>query len=385
VIEEGSCLVWGDPHIKVFDEGSMQDPAKWAVERLVGIYAPGDFWLVRNEAVHIQARYWSTRADGQAHTRKVAIGGPFLENHTLLVEPLGGEILWDGQQVLRNFPSELNVTGLISARYHDDAPPMDFYRRYLGTRTVDVELPMGVRVTVNRWSEHIDVRITMRPLAGGQDGHCGNFNGDSSDDSSESIEARMGGEVSPASSMLGERGRALRYIGCFRDVSSDRDLPIYKGRNMGLKDCAVACGGSPFFGRQWLQECFCGASYGSHGRLSEEDCHCDDPSDIGGNRNCVYALANSTTPAGKTLTLADCSASVRARAAALCGVASWREGLPSADSFLESCMFDVCFAGEEYAEEDLLSERKELDNDEAATAASTGRGQEFEPEPIRER
>jgi len=37
-------------------------------------------------------------------------------------------------------------------------------------------------MTINRWKENLAVSISMCPQAGGQDGHCGNYNGDASDD-----------------------------------------------------------------------------------------------------------------------------------------------------------------------------------------------------------
>merc|ERR1711972_604021 len=60
-----------------------------------------------------------------------------------------------------------------------------------------VELP-GVKLVVNRWSKHLDVTIHMRPQAGGQDGHCGNFNGDSTDDTVDLIQGRMDLNVAAA-------------------------------------------------------------------------------------------------------------------------------------------------------------------------------------------
>merc|ERR1712107_497788 len=60
----------------------------------------------------------------------------------------------------------------------------------------DLDLPLGVRVRVNRWAKHLDVLITMRPQAGGQDGHCGNFNGNAGDDTVDLIKGRMDLKVS---------------------------------------------------------------------------------------------------------------------------------------------------------------------------------------------
>jgi len=56
-------------------------------------------------------------------------------------------------------------------------------------------------LTFNRWDSHVDARITMRRQVGGQDGLCGNFNGDIADDTTELIMAR-GAEVSADESLF---------------------------------------------------------------------------------------------------------------------------------------------------------------------------------------
>jgi len=38
-------------------------------------------------------------------------------------------------------------------------------------------------MTINRWKQNLAVAINMCQQAGGQDGHCGNYNGNSADDS----------------------------------------------------------------------------------------------------------------------------------------------------------------------------------------------------------
>eukprot|EP00971_Amphidinium_carterae_P345032 6485756-Amphidinium_carterae.2 len=56
----------------------------------------------------------------------------------------------------------------------------------------------GLRLTVNRYNAHLDVLITLRQQPGGVDGHCGNFNGDSSDDTKQLILQREVTEVMPS-------------------------------------------------------------------------------------------------------------------------------------------------------------------------------------------
>merc|ERR1712187_601596 len=56
---------------------------------------------------------------------------------------------------------------------------------------IDVNLPNGVQLTINRWISMLEVKIDMC-LEEGQDGQCGNFNGDVTDDSEAQILTRIG-------------------------------------------------------------------------------------------------------------------------------------------------------------------------------------------------
>merc|ERR1719282_811686 len=67
--------------------------------------------------------------------------------------------------------------------------------RYKATHVVHLSLPMGVNVQINRWTEasegkYINAKITM-PAVPGQDGHCGNANGNAADDERLQIRARV--------------------------------------------------------------------------------------------------------------------------------------------------------------------------------------------------
>uniref|UniRef100_A0A1I8HX25 WSC domain-containing protein n=1 Tax=Macrostomum lignano TaxID=282301 RepID=A0A1I8HX25_9PLAT len=109
-------------------------------------------------------------------------------------------------------------------------------------------------------------------------------------------------------------GRVLRvsYIGCFVD-KSDRDLnglagitaigaeSVHKEKttnsDMTIEFCSDFCsvGGFNYFGLQGQKQCFCGWSYGRHGKSNETDCNrpCLGNSSqmCGGNwRNSVFSL-----------------------------------------------------------------------------------------------
>jgi len=175
----GTCLVWGDPHMETFDSSRAD------------FYDEGDVWLVKSAQVSIQARYKATPfTNGLAATNAIAVGGPFLEGHVLKVGPMeNGQITWDNQPVLANFPSEFDAAGLGKISYNGEGQLVDDAQANLDRHIVHMDLPQGVHLQVMRWANHINVRISMPPM--GQDGHCGNFNGDASDDSTDQIKARM--------------------------------------------------------------------------------------------------------------------------------------------------------------------------------------------------
>lgn len=187
---EGSCMIWGDPHANVFDSTGPHDHIGSSV---VNIFGHGDFWIVRSALISIQGRYEATQwtLNGQSATRALAIGGPFLNNHTLVIEPMDGQITWDGAAILQDFPSSWVNESIVVAHFHQMSEPIDHAQSHRPIHGVDLELPLGVRLRVDRWAKHLDLIITMQPQGGGQDGHCGNFNGNATDDSAELIQARM--------------------------------------------------------------------------------------------------------------------------------------------------------------------------------------------------
>jgi len=89
------CKIYGDPHVDTFDGVT------------VDYYAPGEYWLVKSTQIKIQGRYAQTRmTNGLSVTKQVAIGGPFLKGHVLIVGAI--HAWWDGKPILTTFPSSFS-------------------------------------------------------------------------------------------------------------------------------------------------------------------------------------------------------------------------------------------------------------------------------------
>jgi len=206
-----TCEVYGDPHIQVFDKPAeaiwlelSTSAAEGGQPGEVAAFETGDFWLVKSEHLAIQGRYSMVqqRDSKKPFMTAVAIGGPFLRGNKLIVEAGSGEVTWSGKQILTALPSEFQEGGLIKARYHNESLIIQDPAQH--TRGIDVDLPRGVKLTVNRFPHHIGLAISMTKLAAGesgQDGQCGNFNGNSIDDTAELIQQRMGRQIT-ASDLL---------------------------------------------------------------------------------------------------------------------------------------------------------------------------------------
>jgi hypothetical protein len=243
-----SCLIWGDPHIETFDHGSAN------------FYGEGIKWLVKSPDVQIQARYKATPfTNGLAATNEVAIGGPFLQGHVLKVGSMeNGQITFDNEPILSSFGT-FDAAGLGTIIYSDRGDLVDQAQSHLKKHIVHMTLPNGVQVQVMRWSNHINLRLTMAPIAG-MDGHCGNFNADPGDDTTEQIRTRVGLGVAEPQSLFRNFQASVpgprKHLGdCPADKRAKAEQACKTAHphitGVALTDCAFdAC----FAGEQYVKE-----------------------------------------------------------------------------------------------------------------------------------
>merc|ERR1712029_52377 len=124
--------------------------------------------------VSIQGRYLPTKyTNGLAVTKMVAIGGPVLKGNKLIIGPLAAT--WNGAPIIGALGSHFSQPGLLTVNYDTSGALIDT------TGGVDAS------------KKKIDMHA--RP---GQDGHCGNFNGNAADDDRLAVRQRVGTQGVPA-------------------------------------------------------------------------------------------------------------------------------------------------------------------------------------------
>jgi hypothetical protein len=172
-------------------------------------YSPGEYWIVKSSKVWIQGRYLPTRmTSGLAVTKTLAIGGPLLKGRKLFIS--ADSATCDGQPILTGFPSSFSMAGVAELSYNGQGTVLQKGRGGKALHIVHIKIndgtPEGIMIQVNRWMEpgeghYINVRIVMHAIPG-QDGHCGNFNGNPGDDARPAVRARLGTTGVPQQELL---------------------------------------------------------------------------------------------------------------------------------------------------------------------------------------
>jgi len=212
------CVLWGDPHIKTFD-----------TSRLV-FYSTGDFWLVKAPRISIQGRFqatdWTKKNDKTDYSSmtSVIVGGAFLGTHKIEVQSMLGKIMCDGVEVLTTFGSSHCGGAVIT--YNDAGALVDQAMAFLPHKVVHLALPNNVKMQVNRWPNFINSAIKMSKR-NGQDGICGNFNGDANDDMGKELHQRFGTGVSKDDLLF---GTSIPFLKPTAAPSSKRCAPERKKR-----------------------------------------------------------------------------------------------------------------------------------------------------------
>jgi len=150
--------------------------------------------------VSIQARFEGTKyTEGLAATNQVVVSGAFMHGRKIEVGTLDSGIL-PIPNLIHGFPGSYSGNGW-SVTYDDSGEVPDVIPEGNEKRVVRMHLPLDVKVTVFQWKNYLDVQIEM-PKQPGQDGVCGNFNGNPGDDTTQSIMARVGARVRPSENLL---------------------------------------------------------------------------------------------------------------------------------------------------------------------------------------
>jgi len=166
----------------------------------INAFELGDCWLVKSSKVKIQGRYNVVASSNykKPFLRAVAIGGSFLQNNSLVIGM--NSTLWNDEEILAKPHTSFSVKNLISASYDAHTPLVQDKRRV--SPGVDLKLPLGVKLLVNRHKNGLGLAITMPKVEGGQEGQCGNYNGQKADDTAELISGRLGNAEIPFQEVL---------------------------------------------------------------------------------------------------------------------------------------------------------------------------------------
>jgi hypothetical protein len=194
------CTLWGDPHIIAFDQPNQDKRSASS------FYGDGDFWLVKSSTISIQARFEGTKyTEGLAATNQIVVSGSFIGGHKIEVGTReSGIVTVDGRAIFASFPASSpfrGAGGSFTVSYDAQPEVPDVVPEGNEKRVVSIALPHGIRVTVFQWSNYIDVTIKMSPQPG-QDGVCGNFNGNQADDTTQAIMSRIGARIHSGQSLL---------------------------------------------------------------------------------------------------------------------------------------------------------------------------------------
>mmetsp|Transcript_120968 Transcript_120968/g.240982 ORF Transcript_120968/g.240982 Transcript_120968/m.240982 type:complete len:536 (+) Transcript_120968:92-1699(+) len=187
-----SCQGMEEPYMQTFDG------------KHVAYYSSGDYHIVNSSQISIQGRYLPTDlTNGLAVTKMVAIGGgTLLKDNTLIITP--STVTWNKNPILED-SSHFDELGLLTVDYGNTSYVADTALELSNERPVHVHISdcskEGLNILVNRTTfspgnGFLTWRVSMHSQHG-QDGYCGNFNEDATDDDRHSVHQRLGKKIRP--------------------------------------------------------------------------------------------------------------------------------------------------------------------------------------------
>jgi len=130
----------------------------------------GTYWLLKNEKLQIEGQYEANDKGSSTALVGLAIGGAQLGGNVMTIPAQGGQVRWNGQEILKVFPSEFR-NEFVHARWDKHGEQVRTGERAAGLR---VELSDGVFVFVNRWAKSLSVKFQMcGTTVEEQGGQCG--------------------------------------------------------------------------------------------------------------------------------------------------------------------------------------------------------------------
>lgn len=172
--------------------------------------------------------------------KAMAIGGEFLTDATkgfekrIVVQPeaayFGADIMLDSSEH-RYFDTVQLKYGTVSGYW--DQQGIRLQRGIPAGEPMSVVhllLPLHVNLTINQWilqsakgeNAWLNIHLEMPPVEGGQDGQCGNFNGDIEDDKRTQIQQRGAWDVpdDPNERFFVGPYQEVGFRGKFRDIAT---------------------------------------------------------------------------------------------------------------------------------------------------------------------
>lgn len=205
----GSCTIMGDPHLITFDNSGGATADTMQLE--AGIYK-----LVSSPKLEIQGRFgYSVGFPAAASLTDIAVSGAMLGGDRLTVSHAGAAgfvTLWNNMPILDGgmgdsfeAPHIVAETGEMDSEFisHAAGHAIEGLSALGSVPSMLFKIGPGLRIYLLLGNDTMNAVITMQKLVGGQDGYCGNFDCDSSNDFMADLKQRgQSGALEPSGSLF---------------------------------------------------------------------------------------------------------------------------------------------------------------------------------------